>query len=141
MVTFEQLEEAVIPLGARLVGEFGGFLPFAVVANSSGELEQFAADVGTPDPTPAEVYEFLVGALAAGASQGRFTAVALVLHEQPPPELDVPEDRSIHAYIDIAGHGARSVFVPYSQNEGGDLRIGSVVRIEKVTYFFPPENP
>jgi hypothetical protein len=46
MVTFEQLEEASIPLGARLVGELGGFLPFAVVAGPDGALEQVGTDVG-----------------------------------------------------------------------------------------------
>jgi hypothetical protein len=136
MVDYEQLEEAAVSLGARLIGELGGFLPCAVVANSSGDLEHFYADVGIPDPTPAEVYEFLVGALAAGASQGRFTAVALVLHEQPPPEINVPEDRSIHAYVDIAGHGARSVYVPYSLDEGSNLKVGGVVRLEKPSHFF-----
>jgi hypothetical protein len=68
MVSFEDLEAEAIRVGARLVGELGGFLPFAVVANGRGELEHFAAEPGTPDPTPAEVYEFLLGAMTAGAA-------------------------------------------------------------------------
>jgi hypothetical protein len=47
-----------------------------VVANASGELDQLGADVGSPEPIPAEVYEFLTAALTAGAAQGRFTAMA-----------------------------------------------------------------
>ena len=68
MVTFEQLEEAAIPIGGRMVGELGGFLPFAVISNPEGGLEQYAADIGKPNPTPAEVYEFLVAALAADSA-------------------------------------------------------------------------
>jgi hypothetical protein len=140
MVTFEELEAAAVRLGARLVWELGGFLPFAVIANRRGELEQFGADVGTPDPTPSEVYEFLMGALAAHASQEHFTAVAVVLHQQPPPELGIPEDKSIHAYIDIVGHGARSVFLPYSEDEDGNLKVGTAVTVEKETHFFTAET-
>jgi hypothetical protein len=137
MVTFEQLEEASIPLGARLVGELGGFLPFAVVAGPDGALEQVGTDVGAEDPTPVEVYEFLEVALRAGAGQGRYSAVALVLNERPPDDLGLAEDRAIHAFIDIPGLGARSVYVPYTQDEGGDLTAGSPVRVDKASYFFP----
>jgi hypothetical protein len=62
--------------------------------------------------------------------------VALVLHERPPHEIGVSEDRCIHAYVDIAGQGARSVYLPYSQDEGGNLKVGDVVRLEKPSHFF-----
>jgi hypothetical protein len=137
VVTFEQLEEASIPLSARLVGEFGGFLPIAVVAGPDGALEQVGTDVGSDDPTPLEVYEFLEAALRAGARQGRYSAVALVLNESPPDDLELAEERSIHAFIDIQGVGARSVYVPYTQDAGGDLTVGATVRVDKASYFFP----
>lgn len=136
MVTFEAMEEAALPLGARLVGELGGFLPFAIVANADGDLEQFNAPV---DSWAAEVYQFLLSALSAGAKEGRFSAVALVTHERTPPELEVLEENSIHGYIDIEDLGAKSVYIPYSEADDGSLAVGSVIRVEKDAHFFAHE--
>lgn len=133
---FERLEDAAIPRAARAIGGLGAFHPFAVVVSDDDRLEQLVIEPDAPDEDASEVYQRLVRALAAAVADGRLQAVALVVNELAPPELEIAEDTVIHAFIDTATRGAMSVYVPYAENDDGELSVGRVVRQPRGHYFF-----
>ena len=135
-----ELEETAVATAARMVGELGGFYPFACIRNADAQIEQIAADVGDDEPDVAEVHEFILAALSAGAAEGRFTAIALVLNELPPEGLDIPEERVIHAFVDSPDTGTWSVYVPYAEDAAGELSVGEILRVRRESYFFAPHG-
>jgi hypothetical protein len=73
----DKLTEAALRMAHKLLEKNGEFFPFALAADSGGNLAMVGADPGLGDKPPSEaVRKFLFGALKAG--QERFRAAVVV---------------------------------------------------------------
>ncbi|HSG34184.1 MAG TPA: hypothetical protein VLA37_06580, partial [Sphingomonadaceae bacterium] len=97
----------------QMLGQWGGFPPFAMRAGKDGAVEVVSNTEQVADDQLAEVYERIQSALAEEARQGGIHAAAMVsnVHMSDVGEGD-EFDRAIQVHIETESF-SRVVLVPY----------------------------
>jgi len=121
--------------------EAGDFYPHGAVLAANGEMEDAPAYPGGKRPKPHEVYDFLVGAFKAGASEGRYLGVALVANVNIPQQFEPAAPDGIRVLVETQGY-ARYVYVPYRMStddspEGRTLRLFAPFSVQVPAEFYP----
>jgi hypothetical protein len=117
----QQLMYALMPFAEKMLGEQGGFLPYAGVMTPDEQvhLMQFAEEDQGAEAK--KVFEFANAALRQGAQEGKWTATALVADVNVATPQEGTEDKMVQAVsfaVDDKDGTSVRVFFPYTVTAG-----------------------
>jgi hypothetical protein len=113
----QQLMYALMPYAEKMLGETGGFFPYAGVMGPDEQVHvvQFAEETQVADPK--EVFEFARQALRQGAQEGKWTSTALVA------DVDVAKPADEGADESAEGEKVQAVSFALDDNEGTSVQV------------------
>ncbi len=95
-----------------MLADAGEFYPFAAYISPDGRVQALAADVGKKNPETTEVYEFLHGAIAQMAAEGRLVGYVIASNVKIPSQFSAPYTDGVRVHVETVGY-SRDIYTPY----------------------------
>lgn len=98
-----------------MIEKHGEFYPFAAAMTHEGEVVSVAGDVGSEQPDPRELADFLFDALREMARNGEITASGVCMNVTVSAEEGGTAGDAIGAFLEHAEDEPVEVFLPYAR--------------------------
>jgi hypothetical protein len=107
------------------------FIPFGVLMTPDGELVHVGTDTGSESPSSTEVIDLLQAELRERARSGTVRAAGICLDVLVVPPNEVEKVDSVCVWLAHVSGEAMSVYMPYSIDGTGEVRLGRTFSASK----------
>ena len=139
-VDLDLLFDDLIKLAQRLLQSQGGFLPFAAVVETDGQVRYVAATNGEEYPGAKPLLEILTTELRSMAASGAIRASGICFDVLVAPNPDVTKKDAIQGRMEHSNGEAVDVFMPYVKDLAGSFRYEEVYATKLEGSTFPPPS-
>lgn len=96
----------------RMLAEAGEFYPFGAFVSPDGGVAALGAYTGSDHPDPKEHFEFLQGAIAQMASEGKLIGYAIAANVDIPSQYEPAYPNGVRVQVETPGY-SRFIYTPY----------------------------
>jgi hypothetical protein len=114
----EQLMNEGLPFATRMLAEHGEFHPFGVALTAEGVIQHLGATDGREHPPAQALLDLLLGAMRAGAKEGKYTAIAVFFDVRVQRPGAHSKSDAVQVGLEHRDGYCADVFFPYSLKAG-----------------------
>jgi hypothetical protein len=111
----DEVLNALLPFAQEMLQKHGEFYPFAAAMTRECELASVAGDVGSEQPDPRELADFLFDALREMAQRGEIKASGVCVNVTVSGEAGGGVGDAIGVFLEHAEDEPVEVFLPYAR--------------------------